>query len=105
MSEKRIIWTVVGGASLLVGWRTIRTGSDPIPQLVGIGAAGIMLLFTAEIAPKLASGLAVLLGISLAYNWDKLPTVAQKPLGLGGPLTGSPTSPPSGGSGGGGGAW
>jgi len=104
MSEKRIVWTVIGGASILVGWRTIRTGGDPIPQLAGIGAAGIMLLFTAEIAPKFASGLAVLLGISLAYNWDKLPTLAEKPLGGGGTLTGTSPTPTAPG-GGGGGAW
>jgi len=105
MSEKRIIWTVIGGAAILVGWRSIRTASDPIPQLAGVGAAGIMLLFTAEIAPKLGSGLAVLMGIALALNWEQLPTVKEKPLGSGGPLTGAPTAPPTGGGGGGGGAW
>lgn len=104
MSDKRIIWSVIGGTSILVGWRTIRSGNDPIPQLVGIGGAGLMLLFAAEIAPKLASGLAVLLGISFALSWEKLPTIAERPLGSGGPLTGTPPAP-TGGGGGGGGAW
>ena len=102
MSEKRTIWAVIGGAAVLTGYRTLRTGSDPIPQLAGIGAAGVMLLFVAEITPKFASGLAVLMGVAFAYSWQ--PT-EQKAPGTGGPLTGAPTAPPQGGGGGGGGAW
>lgn len=70
MNPKRTVWVVIAGSGILVGYRALKTGSDPIPQLAGIGAAGLILLFGAEIAPKLASGLAVLLGISLALNWD-----------------------------------
>ena len=80
MDDKRIIWTVLFGAAALTGWRHIRTGSDPIPQLAGIGATGIMLLITAEFAPKLGSGFAILLAITLALNWDTLPSTKQQPL-------------------------
>lgn len=103
MSDKRIIWTVVFGASALTGWRFLRTGADPIPQLVGIGAAGIMLLVTAEFAPKLGSGLAALMGVAFALNWQTLPTTTAQPIGQGGPFTGTRETPT--GSGGGGGAW
>lgn len=75
MNPKRTIWTVVFGASLLVGYRAFRTGTDPIPQLAGVGTAGIMLLFLAEPAPKLASGFAVLMALTLALNWDQLPAM------------------------------
>lgn len=70
MNPKRTVWTVVFGAGALVGYRALKTGGDPIPQLAGIGAAGVILLFLAEPAPQLAAGFAVLLGISLALNWD-----------------------------------
>lgn len=68
--SKRTIWVVIGGSGVLVGWRALRHGVDPIPQWAGLGAAGVILLFLAEPAPKLASGFATLLGISLALNWD-----------------------------------
>lgn len=68
--SKRAIWVVIGGGSVLVGWRALRRGVDPIPQWAGLGAAGVILLFLAEPAPKLASGFAILVGISLAMNWD-----------------------------------
>jgi len=104
MSDKRVIWTVIFGASALTAWRFMREGSDPIPQLAGITGAGIMLLVTAEVAPKLASSLSVLLGISLALNWKTLPTTKAQPLGKGGPFTGTAETP-TGSAGGGGGAW
>jgi hypothetical protein len=68
MTPKRTIWVVVFGAGMLTGYRALKTGTDPIPQLAGIGAAGIILLFLAEPAPQLASGFAVLLAITLALN-------------------------------------
>lgn len=75
VNPKRTIWTVIFGASMLTGYRALTTQSDPIPQLAGIGAAGIMLLFLAEPAPKLASGFAVLMAITLALNWDIQPRI------------------------------
>jgi hypothetical protein len=72
MNPTRTIWAVIFGAGLLTGYRALRTGSDPIPQWAGIGAAGIMLLFLAEVSPKLASGFSVLLAISLALNYNQL---------------------------------
>lgn len=70
MKSKRAIWIVIVGGGLLVGWRSLKEGVDPIPQWAGLGAAGTILLFLAEPAPKLASGFAVLIGISMALNWD-----------------------------------
>lgn len=102
MSDKRIIWTVIFGASALTAWRFIRQGSDPIPQLAGITGAGIMLLVASEVAPKLASSMAVLMGIALALNWKQLPTTQTQRLGQGGPFSGTA---PTGSGGGGGGAW
>lgn len=72
MNPTRTIWVVIGGAGLLTGWRAIRTGTDPIPQWAGIGAAGVMLLFLAEFAPKFASGFSVLLGITFALNYQPI---------------------------------
>lgn len=82
MNEKRIIWAVVTGTGLLVGWRTVRTGNDPVPQLAGIGATGVILLLTAEVAPKLASAIAVLVGISFTFGW--VPTQQVYPVDTGG---------------------
>lgn len=73
MDPKQTVWTMIGGTSLLVGYRALRDGVDPIPQLAGIGATGIILLFVAEAAPKLAAGFAVLVGITFALNWDITP--------------------------------
>lgn len=70
MDEKRVIWVVIAGTALLTGWKAIRTKSDPIPQLAGIGATGVILLFMAEAAPKLASSFAVLFGVAYAYGYE-----------------------------------
>lgn len=71
MDPKRTVWTVIFGAGLLVGYRSLKEGNDPIPQLAGIGATGVILLFLAEPLPKVASGFAVLMGVALALNWDQ----------------------------------
>lgn len=82
MSETRIIWLAIAGTSGLTVWRAIRTQTDPIPQLAGIGVTGVFLLMIAELQPKLASGFAMLFGIAYALNWDQLPalpdTVAEQ---------------------------
>jgi hypothetical protein len=70
VNGKRTVWVVVGGASLLTGYRAITRGFDPIPQLAGIGASGVILLFLAEPFPKFAASIAVMLGATLALNWD-----------------------------------
>lgn len=80
MNEKRVIWTVVAGTAMLTVWRAVRTTTDPTPQLAGIGATGVMLLFMAEVAPKLASGFAVLFGLAYALAWE--PTeIETEPVG------------------------
>lgn len=70
MKEKRLIWMMVLGTSGLTVWRSLRTKTDPIPQLAGIGAAGVMLLFASEINPKIASGFAVLMSLAFALAWE-----------------------------------
>ena len=69
----RTVWTVLGAVSILVGYRAVTDGYDPIPQLAGIGASGIVLLFLADPFPKFAGSLAMLLAVSLALNWDNIP--------------------------------
>ncbi len=82
MSEKRLIWTVIFGAAILTGYRALKAGdTDPIQQLAGIGAAGVMLLFLAEVAPKFASSFAVLLALTFALNYRPAPT--YRPLNTG----------------------
>jgi hypothetical protein len=71
VSDKRLILTVGTGLALLIGWRALRTGTDPIPQLAGTGAVTLALLFAAEAAPKLASGFAVLLAVAFALNYQQ----------------------------------
>lgn len=83
MDGKQTVWAVIGGASLLVGYRALNEGYDPIPQLAGIGASGVILLFMADPFPKLASSFAILMGLTLALNWDNIgrlvPTGPDKP--------------------------
>lgn len=69
MKEKQTVWIVIFGAGALVGYRALREGNDPIPQLAGIGTAGVILLMLAGPAPKLASGMAVLMGISFVFGY------------------------------------
>jgi hypothetical protein len=70
MDGKQTVWVVVGATSILTGYRALTTGFDPIPQLAGIGASGVILLFLAEPAPKFAASLAVLMGLTLVLNWE-----------------------------------
>lgn len=72
MDGKKTVWVVVGATSLLVGYRALSEHYDPIPQLAGIGATGVILLFVAEPFPKFAASLAVLMGLTLALNWDSI---------------------------------
>ena len=74
MDSKKTVWSVIGAAGLLVGYRAIKDGYDPIPQWAGIGATGVILLFLAEPLPKFAASLAVLMGLTLVLNYDNLPT-------------------------------
>lgn len=68
----KTVWVVIGGATILVGYRALTDGYDPIPQLAGLGAAGVILLFLADPFPKFAGSLATLLGVSLVLNWDNI---------------------------------
>lgn len=84
MTPTRTIWTVIAGTSLITGYRALRDGHDPIPQIAAIGTAGVILLFVAGPLPKVASGLSVLIGISFVFNLDLVENANRRRISGGG---------------------